>query len=203
MPLARARLAYTAGPGGVYALELDHRDGLDRTDSVAALEDGIRDTQARATAWRELGRGFEGFAEASVGSLSDGNLRSGAGASASLRPWAEHEFRATLAAGYLGYRERSALYYDPDYDLSGQLLLSHRQELPGHLRVDLEAGGGYGVTRQDGASSSGPAYQVAAALSWQLGVFRAQLRASRAQSQRESAYVANRLFATLGVDFPR
>lgn len=202
-PLARARLQYIAGPGSVFALEIDHRDALERTDSVAALEDGVHDTQSRLTAWRAFGSAFEAFAEAGAGALSDGNLRSGAGATFTWRPFLERELRVNLAAGYLGYTKRSTLYYDPDVDVSGLLLLTHRQPLPWRLELDLEAGGGWGWARQDGGSSDGPAYQVATALAWRVGRVRVQLRASRAQSQRESDYVANRLFATLGLDFPR
>jgi hypothetical protein len=52
-------------------------------------------------------------------------------------------------------------------------------------------------------SGSGPAYEVAGSLAWRIGVVRLAVRASRAQSQRESSYVANRIFATVGLDLGR
>ena len=54
-----------------------------------------------------------------------------------------------------------------------------------------------------GVRGSGPAYEVAGALAWRIGIARVSLRASRAQSQRESSYVANRIFATVGLDLGR
>lgn len=184
-------------------LEVDHRDALDRTDSVAALEDGIRDTTTRLTLWKGLPHRLELFAEGQVGALGDSNLRSAGAATLSWQPWAERELRLHAGAGYLGYTRRSDLYYDPDFDLSGLFGLSHRQPLPYRLVLDLEARGGYGGARQDGVRGRGPAYEVAAALAWRVGALRLALRASRAQSQRESAYRANRIFATVGVDFAR
>jgi hypothetical protein len=202
-PLARARLEYTTAGEAVLGLEVDHRDALDRTDSLAALEDGLRDTTARATLWKGLPRGLELFGDAQVAVLSDSNLRSAAAATLAFRPWAERELRLHVGAGYLGYATSSELYYDPEYDLSGLVGISHRAELPRRLTLDLEARGGFGAARQDGRSASGPAYEVAGSLAWRVGGVRLALRASRAQSQRESSYVAHRVFATVGLDLPR
>ena len=202
-PLARGRLQYTSARGAVLGLEVDHRDALDRTDSVAALEDGLRDTTTRLTLWKGVPRRFEVFADAQVGALGDSNLRSAAAATLSWQPWAERELRLHLGGGYLGYTDRSDLYYDPDFDLSGLLGLSHREELPFRLVVDLEARGGYGAARQDGVRGRGPAYEVGGSLAWRVGIVRLAFRASRAHSQRESSYVANRIFATVGLDLGR
>jgi tetratricopeptide (TPR) repeat protein len=203
VPLVRARLQPAPARGAVLGLEVDHRDALDRTDSVAALEDGIRDTTTRLTLWKELPRRLEVFADAQVGALSDSNLRSAAGATLSWQPWAERELRLHLGGGYVGYTDRSELYYDPDFDLSGLVGVSHREQLPFRLTVDLEARGGFGAARQDGARGRGPAYEVAGSLAWRVGIARLALRASRAQSQRESSYVAHRVFASVGLDLGR
>jgi hypothetical protein len=202
-PVARGRLQYTTARGAVVGLEVDHRDALDRTDSVAALEDGLRDTTTRITLWQGLPRRLELFADAQVGALDDSNLRSAAAATLSWQPWAERELRLHLGGGYLGYTDRSDLYYDPDRDLSGLVGVSHREALPFRLVVDLEARGGYGAAKQDGVRGRGPAYEVAGSLAWRVGNARVALRASRAHSQRESSYVANRIFATVGFDFGR
>jgi tetratricopeptide (TPR) repeat protein len=203
VPLARARLELAPARGAVLGLEVDHRDALDRTDSVAALEDGIRDTTTRLTFWKQLPRRFEVFADTQVGALSDSNLRSAAGATLSWQPWAARELRLHVAGGYVGYTDRSELYYDPDFDLSGLVGVSHREQLPFRLTVDLEARGGFGAARQDGGRGRGPAYEVAGSLAWRVGIARIALRASRAQSQRESSYVAHRVFATVGLDLGR
>ena len=72
-----------------------------------------------------------------------------------------------------------------------------------HLVLDLEARGGWGGSRDSGGASQGPAYEIASALAWRVGPLRLALRASRASSQRASAYAVNRVCATLGLDLPR
>ncbi len=202
-PLVRGRLQLTPAQAAVLAVEVDHRDALDRTGSVAALEDGVRDTTTRLTLWKGLSRRFEVFADAQVGVLSDSNLRTATGATLSWQPWAERELRLQLGGGYLGYSDRTELYYDPSWDASGFVGLSHREQLPFRVTAELEARGGFGSARQDGVRGSGPAYEVAGSLAWRVGLVRLSLRASRAQSQRDSSYVANRLFATVGLDLGR
>jgi hypothetical protein len=187
----------------VLGLEVDHRDALERTGSVAALEDGLRDTTTRVSLWKGLPRRFEVFADAQVGFVSDSNLRSATGATLSWQPWTERELRLNVGGGYVGYTRSSELYYDPEWDAAGFVGFSHREQLPYRVSVDLEARGGWGAARQDGVSGSGPAYEVAGSLAWRLGIARFALRASRAQSQRESSYVANRIFATVGLDLGR
>ena len=202
-PLARGRLEWAVVPGSVLSLEVDHRDALDRSDSLAALEDGIRDTTTRLSIWKALPRRFELFADGQLGALSDSNLRRAAGATLSWQPWSEHELRLQLGVGYLATRRRSDLYYDPEWDVSGVFGVTHRQELPGHFLLDLEAKGGYGGSRESGAASQGPAYELASALGWRVGPVRLAVRASRGSSQRESSYAVNRFFATVGLDLPR
>jgi tetratricopeptide (TPR) repeat protein len=202
-PLVRGRLQYTSRRGAVLGLEVDHRDALERTGSLAALEDRLRDTTTRVSVWKALPRRFEIFADAQVGLLSDSNLRSGTGATLSWQPWKERELRLNVGGGYVGYTKTSELYYDPEWDASGFVGLSHREQLPFHLTADLEARGGWGSARQDGVSGKGPAYEVAGSLARRVGSVRLAVRASRAQSQRESSYVANRIFATVGLDLGR
>jgi tetratricopeptide (TPR) repeat protein len=202
-PLARGRLQLTTRRGAVFGLEVDHRDALDSTGAVAALEDGIRDTTTRISLWKGLPHRFEVFTDAQVAFLSDSNLRSATGATLSWQPWGERELRLLVGGGYVGYTRSSELYYDPEWDASGFVGLSHREQLPHRLSVDLEARGGWGGARQDGVTGNGPAYEVAGSLAWRVGIVRLALRASRAQSQRESSYVANRIFATVGLDLGR
>jgi tetratricopeptide (TPR) repeat protein len=202
-PLARGRLELTSQWGAVLGVEVDHRDALDSTGTVAALEDGIRDTTTRVSMWKGLPRRFEIFTDAQVAFLSDSNLRSATSATLSWQPWAERELRLLVGGGYVGYTDSSDLYYDPEWDASGFVGLSHREQLPFRLTADLEARGGFGSALQDGVTGKGPAYEVAGSLAWQVGIVRVAVRASRAQSQRESSYVANRFFATVGMDLGR
>jgi tetratricopeptide (TPR) repeat protein len=202
-PLARGRLKLSAKSGAVLGVEVDHRDALDSTGTVAALEDGIRDTTTRVSLWKGLPRRFEIFTDAQVAFLSDSNLRTATSATLSWQPWSERQLRLLVGGGYVGYTDRSDLYYDPEWDASGFVGLSHREQLPFRLTADLEARGGYGSALQDGVTGKGPAYEVAGSLAWHVGIVRVALRASRAQSQRESSYVANRFFATLGMDLGR
>jgi tetratricopeptide (TPR) repeat protein len=203
MPLVRADLQYSSRGGTVMGLGVDHRDALDRTGSLAAVEDGVRDTLVRATAWRGWRHGIESFAEIQAGLLTDSNTRVASGASLSWQPWEAHELRLHASGSYLGYTDESDLYYDPELDVSGELAASFRRALIGTLVLDVECGGGYGHAEQAGEAGRGPAYRVGAALAWRLGRFRFSVGGSHARSQRASVYTANRAVATIGVDLGR
>jgi hypothetical protein len=200
-PLARGSLRYTTESAFVLGGFVDHGDFLTRSDSVAAVEDGIRDTTTGLSAWRAFGAHFEGFAEVQNSFLSDSNTRHAAGATLSWRPWSERALQVHAGAAWLGYTQNSDLYYDPDSDFEGTLALTHTLVLHERLELKLRSAFGWGVASQDGERSNGPGYQLGADLAWRIGRFRLSLVGGRAQSQRARSYVAHRAGATLGVDF--
>lgn len=200
-PLVYARLQYTSQHIGVLGFEIDHRDALDRTDSLTAVEEGIRDTSLRATLWKGLGGRWEAFGDVETGFLTGGNTRTRTGASISHQPLQDREVWLHLSASYLGYTGSSALYYDPRFDVSLLASITARTKLPAGISIDVSAGGGWGFARQSGVDGSGPAYHVAGSLSWWRGPWRIALRGERAQSRRGSAYVAHRGTANVMLDF--
>jgi tetratricopeptide (TPR) repeat protein len=200
-PTAGMKLSYTTVGGTALGFTVEHGDALDATDSPAALTAGLVDTSLRLTAWRGFGEHFETFAAAGAGWLSDANTRHRAEATLSWRPWVEHGFRAHLSGGTYGYAHDSPLYYDPETDLQARLGFTQRSELPGHLTLELEAGGGVGYARQKGLSAFGPSYDVAGSLSWVRGPLKLALRGSHSRSQRAVAYISNRFGVDVGVEF--
>ena len=59
----------------------------------------------------------------------------------------ERHLRVHVSAGYYGFAENSPLYYAPSADGNARLALSHRLHLPAAWTIDLEAGGGIGIAR--------------------------------------------------------
>ncbi len=200
-PLARAALSYTTASALVLGGFVDTGDFLLRSDSVAAVEDGIQDTTTGLSAWRAFGQQFEGFAELQNSFLSDSNTRHAAGATLSWRPWPERALQVHAGASWLGYTRGTDLYYDPSSDFEATLAITHTLALYDRLELKLRGAFGWGITQQDGASANGPGYQVGADLAWRIGRFRVSLVAGRSQTQRASSYVAHRAGATLGMDF--
>jgi hypothetical protein len=200
-PQARARLQYTTDSAWVLGAFVDHGDFLLRSDSVAAVEEGIHDTGTGLSVWRAFGERLEGYASLENGFLSDSNTRHAAGATLSWRPWPEQGLRLHAGLGWLGYSSDSDYYYDPSSDLEGTLALTQRFALAERLELDLRGAFGWGLSRQDGASSNGPGYQLEASLAWRVGRYRLALSGGRAQTQRASRYVAHRATASLGLDF--
>ncbi len=200
-PLARAGLQYTTDSALVLGGFVDSGDFLTRSDSVAAVEDGIQDTTLGLSGWRAFGKHFEGFTELQNSFLSDSNTRHATGATLSWRPWTERAFQLHAGVGWLGYTQSTDLYYDPSSDLEGTLAATHTLSLHDRLELKLRGAFGWGLTHQDGASANGPGYQLGADLAWRIGRFRVSLVAGRSQSQRASSYVSHRAGATLGMDF--
>jgi hypothetical protein len=179
---------------------VEHGDFLERSDSLAAVERGISDTTTSLSLWHPLGRGLEYWGRFQASFLSDANQRLAFESSLSWQPWEESGLRVLAAGSVLSYTASSDLYYDPDSDLTGVLALLHRLELPGGGELELRAGGGYGRSHQDGASSAGFAYDVSGALSWVLGPLRLRLHGGRSQSRRANSYVSHHAGASLGFD---
>ena len=196
-----AQLGYTTENRTSLTFIVDHRDALDRTDSAAAAEAGILDTDGRLTAWRAWGDHFETFGAIGGSYLSDDNARHRAEGSISWRPWLDHHLRLHLGLGYYGYGKGSSLYYAPSVDANTRVAVTHRLHLPWGFSIDLEAGGGVGIAREGGESNSGGSYDVAGGLAWARGPLRVSLNAGRSQSVRQRSYITERYGAQVGLDF--
>lgn len=200
-PLVESQLTWSQGDGSI-TLGIDHRDALDRTSSARAASKDIRDTGFSLSGWGPLGERFELWGRLQGAVLSDSNGRHGVASSLAWRPWRDHQFRMTLAAGYLGYTIDSPHYYAPRYDTTTRLGISHRIGLGSGFSLDLEAGGGIGYSEEDNEGPQfGPAYDVRGGVSWLIEPWRISLRAGRSQSQRDSTYATTTAAFDISVDF--
>jgi tetratricopeptide (TPR) repeat protein len=199
-PLVDAELSYALGTGSVM-FGLDHRDALDRTASARAVDKGIRETGFRLSTWRPVGEHLEFWGQVQGAALSDSNGRHGVASSLAWRPFSDLQLRLTASTGYLGYAKRSPHYYDPKVDVTTRLGISHRAGLPFGFSIDLEAGAGFGYSREEtGGPQIGPAYDLRGAISWLLEPFRISARVGRSQSQRGNSYETTTAGLEISVD---
>lgn len=199
--IAGAELRYTPDDQTSLALEFLHTGAAEDLDSFAAIDEGIRWDDLRLSIWRQLPRRFDLWARASGGWLSDSNARFRAEAALGYQPFAERELRVSLASSYLTYRDDSQYYYDPDHEVETQARVEYEQPLWLGLRLRVAAGTGFGITRQDGRSSSGFAYHTSSHLFWEWKKWTVELGAAFAQSRRESAYRSHRFTVGLSRTF--
>jgi tetratricopeptide (TPR) repeat protein len=200
-PMARGSLQYRAPWDGVASFEIDHRDGLETTQSLAAVEDDVRVTRVGLSLWKGFSPKLESFVELRTGHLSDSNTSVRAAGTLSYRPWPTHEFRVHVGLDYLQYSDDSPLYYAPESDVSTMLRLSHYTSLPLGVVFDGTLAGGWGQADEGGITGSGLAFDAGLALSREFGRWRLSLEGSIAQSWRAEVYRAQRVVALFGRDF--
>lgn len=200
LPVARGSVTLTPTPGASYTAALSYSDAFAHTDSLLAVEDDVRDASAALSTWRDLGRSRELYAALGAGFFSDGNQRRSAELSLAYRPFAGRGLLLGAGLGYLGYADRTELYYAPDLDATGKLFGRWRQGLLDQLTFDLDASAGWGIVREDGLRSDGPSYEALGSLTWVRGRVHVALRAGYARSQRAIVYSAEHATLVVGLD---
>jgi hypothetical protein len=191
VPLARGGFEWSPVENTSIGFELGYEDLLERSYSLESVLENVRRTGAKLSVWRQLTPSIEGYAETGGGLISGSNGDAYGGASLSWKPFAEHDLRIALALDASRYAERSDYYYSPELDLGTTLSLAGRIPVYGPLAFVFDAGGGGGLSREQGATETGPAYRVKAGFAWRRGGFSLDLDASRSQSVRAIAYTTH------------
>jgi len=199
--VASAGLRYTPNDQTALTFEYLHTGAAEDLDSFAAIDEGIRWDELGLSLWRQLPRRFDLWGRASGGWLSDSNARFRGEAALGYRPFEERALRVALASSYLTYRDNSDFYYDPDWEVETQIQVEYEQPLWRGLRLQVGAGSGFGITRQDGRSTSGFAYHTSSHLFWEWRKWALELGATFAQSRRDSAYRSHHFTAGISRTF--
>jgi hypothetical protein len=188
--------------GGVLGLLLSHGDFLDRSTSVDAVRAGLRDTTLRASHWQPLHARVSGFGWIEGSFIDDGNRRVASGLSVELAPWEEREIAFGLAANQLTFTEDSALYYDPEIDVSGTARVRASQPLAWGLAFDLSVEGGMGFARESEIEGFGATWGVTGGPTWSRDSgWWLSLRGRARRSQRATAYKSHGASFSLGRAF--
>jgi tetratricopeptide (TPR) repeat protein len=183
-------------------LGVEHGSMLDLSGSLQSVRKGLEQTGFSASAWRDLGGGFDLWTRGQLHLISDGNLRESAELSLGVLPLRPQRLRVTLSGSFLRYEHRSeelingvetSLYYDPDLDLTGRLGLAYRIKLGSHLELGGAASAGVAYTKTSsagGASASdvGPIGGVEGNASYELGSWRFSAQGAYSGTLRASRY---------------
>jgi hypothetical protein len=183
-------------------LEVEHGSVIDLSGSLQSVRAGLEQTGFSASAWRDLGGGFDLWTRGQLYLLSDSNLRESAELSLGVLPIRPQRLRVTLSGSFLRYEHHSeqlingvqtSLYYDPDLDLTGRLGLSYRAKLGSHLELGLGASAGVAYTRTSsagGASASdvGPIGGVEGDASYEIGAWRFSAQGAYSGTLRAGRY---------------
>jgi tetratricopeptide (TPR) repeat protein len=199
--IAGAGLRYTPNDQTAITFEYLHTGAAEDLDSFAAIDEGIRWDEVGLSLWQQLPRRFDLWGRASGGWLSDSNARFRGEAALGYRPFEERALRIALASSYLTYRDSSDFYYDPEREVETQIQVEYEQPLWRGLRFQVGAGSGFGITRQDGRSTSGFAYHTSSHLFWEWRKWALELGATFAQSRRDSAYRSHHFTAGISRTF--
>lgn len=179
---------------------IDHRDFLEDSASLRAVQEDIKATKLGLSVWRGIGRQFDGFGILEVSSLSDSNTAVHVGVTGGYSPRPER-LRISLGLDYLTFSDSSLFYYDPDRDLSAMLRGSYQVPLPGHLTLTTNAGAGYGSSDQGGVSGSGFAFDAGLRLAWVVGPWSLSIDGATGQTRRRSEYRSTSVGLALRRDF--
>ena len=201
MPLARASLEFDPRENTSLGLELSYEDMLERSYSLESVLENVRRTAAKASAWRQLTPGIEGYAEAGSALLSDSNAEFWAGTSFAWKPFPEREVRLALSLDAQRYQDYSEYYYSPELDLGATLSLMGRLPVYGPLAFTFDVGGGGGLSQEQGETEMGPAYRVKAGFAWRRGGFSIDADVARSQSVRAIAYTTHEAMLRIGWTF--
>ena len=201
VPLARASIEFDPRENTSLGLELSYEDMLERSYSLESVLENVRRTAAKASAWRQLTPGIEGYAEAGSALLSDSNAEFWAGTSFAWKPFAEREVRLALSLDAQRYQDYSEYYYSPELDLGATLSLMGRLPVYGPLAFTFDVGGGGGLSQEQGETEMGPAYRVKAGFAWRRGGFSVDADVARSQSVRAIAYTTHEAMLRIGWTF--
>lgn len=198
---ARGELRFTPSERTSWNLAYEHGGAGRVLDSFDAVTEGVRRDEFELSLWRDLPGAFELFGFAGGGLISDSNSRVLGNLSLSYKPLQDHKLRFDLSSGVLSYRDRSALYYDPEWDVSNQLHAEYERPLFLGLRFRMGAGVGHGVSEENDTLSSGFTFSGSSYLWWEWRRWAFEAGAAISQSRRESRYRSTTFSAGISRSF--
>lgn len=201
VPLARGSLEFDPQENTSLGLELSYEDMLEHSYSLESVLRDIRRGALKLSAWRQLTGSVEGYAEAGSALISDSNAEFWSGASVAWKPFAEHEVRLALSMDAQRYQDYSEYYYSPELDVGATLSLMGRLPVYGPLVFTFDAGGGGGLSQEQGETEMGPAYRVKGGFSWRRGGLSIDADVARSQSVRSIAYTTHEAMLRIGWSF--
>lgn len=201
VPLARASVEFDPRENTSLGLELSYDDMLERSYSLESVLENVRRSAAKASAWRQITPSIEGYAETGGAWLSDSNAEFWGGTSFAWKPFAKHEVRLALSLDAQRYQDYSEYYYSPELDLGATLALTGRLPVYGPLAFTFDAGGGGGLSREQGETEMGPAYRVKAGFAWRRGGLSIDADVARSQSVRAITYTTHEAMLRIGWSF--
>ena len=174
-------------------LMLGHRDQWEDSLSLPALRAAIQTTYARVGVWRQLGERSELYGSIEGGRLTDGNRLLGSYLEVGFEPLEMTDARLVLTGNFASYHRYEDIYYSPELDGSFGLLARKNFALMPALDLRIEAGGGYGGSKEFGAWSTGVTWTARSALEWKLGSWALRAEGTFNQSQRATTYRSSRV----------
>lgn len=172
----------------VFTGRLEHGDFVDGSSSLQALQAEIQQTRASAGIWRDWGRGFESYLNASYRKLDDGNASQAIDLSVDYavpsKPW----LGLWSGASFVRYEGRSPNYYDPERDLTLLAGVASSWSSGGSFDIGLRLGGGVGNSQTITGTETGTIWTGSTAASWTHGPWSTAVRAATSASQRSNAY---------------
>lgn len=191
VPLARGVVEYEPRENVSFAFEAAHDDMLERSYSLESVLKNVRRTSGKLSAWSQLAPSLEGYAETGGAFMSDSNAELFAGGSLSWKPVERYDVRLALAIDASGYSEYTEYYYAPELDLGSTFSVIGKLPIHGGLAFTFDVGGGGGLSREQGATETGPAYRTKAGFAYRRGGFAVDLDFARSQSVRAIAYTTH------------
>ncbi len=170
-------------------------------DSFDAVVEGVRRDELALSLWQALPAGFELWTRVGGGWISDSNTRFRSDISIDYKPLEERELRFRLANSLLRYSDDSGLYYDPDLDIDNEFGAQFVQPLLFGTRLQMDAGVGYGFSREAGRTSAGLVFRTGSFLFWEWRSWALEVGGTFGQSRRQNVYRSHSFTAALRRSF--
>jgi hypothetical protein len=186
-PFARLGAALE-GDAWSAGLDLEHTDHIDRSDSLAVLREGLRQSGAAAHLSSALGPRWSLWSSLHWLRVTDGNQRGAADLALTWTPREDVDLGLSLAASALGYAETSPFYYTPESDMAATAGLHAGLPLPGSLALRAGARAGLGRVHERDRVASGAVGGADAELAWERGGWSVLLRGEYGFSARADGW---------------
>jgi hypothetical protein len=169
-------------------LDVERTDHLDRSDSLLALQEGLRQLGVGAQLATQLGSRWSLWSAARWLRVTDGNQRWSGDLALTWTPWSQRDLGLSVAASALTYGSTAAAYYAPESDLALTAGPHGGLALPGGLRVRAGARAGLGRVHERDLVETGAVGGADAELAWERNGWNVLLRGEYGFSARADGW---------------